>query len=241
MLQLFVLSTHTTHNRSIIDAETSPTDGTEPSRSTNPTARRALAPFQTETDGDRNGQRGAAQAAPQSRVFMNSSSVKASALAASMWIFCRLSTSISLSCFLNAASSSAFCLSSRATLASSRAASRRAPSISSPLFARSSASFSFSRRASSRARLSRTSRFPASLSAERALLAMPCISRLSMVTSSRSRAASASAAARATASLSNFSFVSATCRATLRCSSVSVLSLASASLRSCSSSCVCEA
>lgn len=36
----------------------------------------------------------------QSSVFMNSSSVNDSSLAASMWIFCRLSTSISLICFL---------------------------------------------------------------------------------------------------------------------------------------------
>lgn len=46
---------------------------------------------------------------PSSRARMNSSSEKASILAASMWIFCLLSTSISLACFLKALSSSCFC------------------------------------------------------------------------------------------------------------------------------------
>jgi len=42
---------------------------------------------------------------------MNSSSVNASIRAASRWIFCRLSTSMSRACLRNAVSSSAFCLS----------------------------------------------------------------------------------------------------------------------------------
>ena len=46
---------------------------------------------------------------PASRALMNSSSVKASILAASKWIFWRLRTSISRICFRNPASSSCFC------------------------------------------------------------------------------------------------------------------------------------
>ena len=55
--------------------------------------------------------------ASQSRTLTNSASVNESNLAPSTWHFCLFSTSINLSCFLNAVNSSARCLSKERTCA----------------------------------------------------------------------------------------------------------------------------